>query len=190
MVDLSLEQAFSQADYHVDRGELSEARKFYQAILSAVPDNERAQTALTALHKVQASTDMQSPPQEIINQLLNLYNLGNLEAVVEQANLLIEQYPEAFVVWNILGAANKGLGDLDKASQAFKKVTELSPNNAEGFNNLGTVLKGQEKLEDAIDSFKIALALKPDYAEAHYNMGVTFREQNKLKEAIESYTKA
>ena len=190
MVELSLEQAFMRADFHIERGEVSEARKFYQAILSAVPNNERAQQALTALQEEQSPADTQSPPQEVITQLLNLYNSGNLEAVVEQASLLTEQYPEAFVVWNILGAANKGLGDLDKASQAFKKVTKLNPSLADGFNNLGTVLKGQGKLEEAIDSFKIALALKSDYAEAYFNMGVTFREQDKLQEAIESYTKA
>ncbi|MDA9896227.1 tetratricopeptide repeat protein [Amylibacter sp.] len=190
MVELSLEQAFSQADYHVERGEVSEARKFYQAILSAVPDNERAQTALTALHKVQASTDMQSPPQEIINQLLNLYNSGNLEAVVEQANLLTEQYPEAFAVWNILGAANKGLGDLDKASQAFKKVTELSPNNAEGFNNMGVTLQDQGKLEEALVAFNRVLDLHPDHTEVHFNIGNAFQTQSRLEEAIEAYKKA
>ena len=190
MVELSLEQAFMRADFHIERGEVSEARKFYQAILSAVPNNERAQQALTALQEEQSPADTQSPPQEVITQLLNLYNSGNLEAVVEQASLLTEQYPEAFVVWNILGAANKGLGDLDKASQAFKKVTKLNPSLADGFNNLGTVLKGQGKLEEAIDSFKIALALKPDYAEAYNNMGNALQEKGKLEEAIEVYYKA
>ena len=140
MVELSLEQAFSQAEYYVKRGEVSEAQKFYKAILTAVPNNEKAQAALTALHKVQASTNTQSPPQEIINQLLNLYNSGNLEAVVKQASSLTEQYPDAFVVWNILGAAHRGLGDLNKASQSFKKVTELNPNYADGHNNLGLLL--------------------------------------------------
>ena len=48
------------------------------------------------------------PATRIINQLINLYNQGQLEAVVEQASSLTEQYPEAFIIWNILGAANKG----------------------------------------------------------------------------------
>ena len=74
MVELSLEQAFMRADFHIERGEVSEARKFYQAILSAVPNNERAQQALTALQEEQSPTDTQSPPQEVITQLLNLYN--------------------------------------------------------------------------------------------------------------------
>ena len=190
MVELSLEQAFERAEYHVEKGEVSEARKFYQAILSAVPDNERALTALAALQEGQSLTNVGDPPQEVTTQLVNLYNSGQLVATVEQARTLTDQYPKAFIIWNILGAAHKGLGKTFEASQAFKKVTKLNPTYADGFNNLGTVLKGQEKLKEAIDSFKIALALKPDYAEAYFNMGVIFREQDKLQEAIESYTKA
>ena len=190
MVELSLEQAFTRADFHVERGEVSEARKFYQAILSAVPNNERAQQALTALQEEQSPTDTQSPPQEVITQLLNLYNSGNLEAVVEQASLLTEQYPEAFVVWNILGAANKGLGDLDKASQAFKKVIKLNPSLAEPHNNMSVVLKNQGKLKEATEACGEALKFKPNYVDAHYNMGNILYELGRLNEAIEAYKKA
>ena len=190
MVELSLEQAFLQAEYHVENGEVSEARKFYKAILSSVPNNEKAQTALTALHKVQVSTDIQSPPQEIINQLLNLYNSGNLEAVAKQASLLTEQYPEAFVVWNILGAANKGLGDFDKALLAFKKITELNPRLAEPFNNMGVALKEQGKLGEAIEAYNNALFLKPDYSDALSNLGNVYKILGKIDEAIASYNKA
>ena len=190
MVELSLEQAFSQAEYYVKRGEVSEAQKFYKAILTAVPNNEKAQAALTALHKVQASTNTQSPPQEIINQLLNLYNSGNLEAVVKQASSLTEQYPDAFVVWNILGAANKGLGKTVEASEAFKKATELNPTYADGHSNLGVTLQEQGKLEEAIEAYTKALSLKPDYADAHYNMGGALQEHGKLDEAVEAFNKA
>ncbi|MDB9814340.1 tetratricopeptide repeat protein [Amylibacter sp.] len=187
---LSVDQTLLKAKSYVRKGEIEEAQKLYQAILTAVPNNEKAQAALTALHKVQASTDMQSPPQEIINQLLNLYNSGNLETVVKQASLLTEQYPNAFIIWNILGAANKGLGDLDKASQSFKKVTELNPNHTDGHNNLGITLKNQGKLDEAIEAFKKALSIKSDYAGAYNNMGNALQEQGKLDEAIASFKKA
>jgi len=101
MVELSLEQAFERAEYHVEKGEVSEARKFYQAILSAVPDNERALTALAALQEGQSLTNVGDPPQEVTTQLVNLYNSGQLVATVEQAQALTDQYPKAFIIWNI-----------------------------------------------------------------------------------------
>ena len=177
---LSVDQALLKAKSHAKKGDIEEAKKLYQSVLQTFPKNKRAQQGLSALNKPTQPAATQSPPQEIINQLLNLYNSGNLEAVVKQASSLTEQYPDAFIIWNILGAANKGLGDLDKASQSFKKVTELNPNFAEGFNNLGAVLKGQEKLEESITSYNKALSLKPDYAEAYYNMGVLSKSKASL----------
>jgi hypothetical protein len=44
-----------------------------------------------------------------------------LGAVVEQAQALTEQYPEAFIIWNILGAANKGLGRVQAPLKRSRK---------------------------------------------------------------------
>ena len=190
MAKLSVDQALLKAKSHAKKGEVEEAHKLYQAVLEAFPKNKRAQQGLAALNKLKLATATQSPPQDTINELINLYNQGLLAVVVEQAQDLTEQYPEAFIIWNILGAANKGLGGVQAASEAFKKVTELNPTYADGFNNLGTCLKDQGKLDEAIASYKKALSLNPDHAEASYNMGLTLQDQGKLDEAIASYEKA
>ena len=190
MGKLSVDQALLKAKSHAKKGEIAEAQKLYQAVLEAFPKNKRAQQGLAALNTPKQSAATQGPPQETINQLINLYNQGLMSAVVEQAQALKEQYPEAFIIWNILGAANKGLGRVQAASEAFRKVTELNPTYADGFSNLGTCLQEQGKLDEAIGSYKKALLLKPDYVEAHYNMGIALQDQGKREEAIEAYNKA
>ena len=132
----------------------------------------------------------QGPPQAIMKQLLNFYNQGQFSNVVEQANALLVQYPETAIIWNILGAAKKGLGLIEEASEAFKKLTELNPTDSEGFNNLGVTLCDKNELQEAIEAYNRALILDPTYAEAHYNMGVTFQKQGKLKDSIKAYNKA
>ena len=190
MAKLSVDQALLKAKSHAKKGEIEEAQKLYEAVLQAFPMNKRAQQGLAALNKPKQPAATQSPPQETINQLINLYNKGQLGAVVEQAQALTEQYSEAFIIWNILGAANKGLGRVQAASEAFEKVTKLNPTYADGFNNLGVALQDQGKLEEAIASYNKALSLKPDYAEAYNNMGNALKDQGKLEEAIASYNKA
>ena len=190
MAKLSVDQALLKARAHAQKGEIEDAKKLYQTVLHAFPHNKRAQQGLALLNKPKQAATAQTPPQEIIDQLINLYNQGQLLAVVAQAESLTKQYPEAFIVWNTLGAANKGLGQRQAASEAFKKVTELKPKYAVGFNNLGVTLQDQGKLEEAIASYEKALSLKPDYAEAYNNMGNALRGQGKLEEAIASYEKA
>jgi tetratricopeptide (TPR) repeat protein len=131
-----------------------------------------------------------SPSQEEVDQLMALYNEGQLGAVVGQAQKLIEQYPHAFVIWNVLGAANNGLGRINEAVEAFQKATQLNPSNPDGHNNLGTALQDQGKLAEAMEALNKALSLKPDYTEAYYNMGNVLLGQGELEEAIEAYKKA
>ena len=190
MAKLSVDQALLKAKSHVKKGEFEEAQKLYQVVLQAFPKNKRAQQGLAALNKPKQPATSQGPPQETINKLVNLYNQGQLTAVVEQAQGLTEQYPKAFIIWNILGIAHKVLGKTFKASEAFKKVTELNPTYADGFSNLGVTLQEQGKLEEAIEAYEKALAIKPNYAEAYNNMGNALKDQGKLEEAIEAYEKA
>ena len=190
LAKLSVDKALLKAKSHTKKGEIEYAKKLYQAVLQAFPNNKRAQQGLAALNIPKQPKDTQSPPQDAINQLIQLYNQGHLATVVERAQTLTEQYPEAFIIWNILGAANKGLGRVQAASAAFKKVTELNPAYADGFNNLGASLQDEGKLEEAIVSYNKALSLKPDYVDAYYNMGNALKVQGKLEEAIASFNKA
>ncbi|MDB2464536.1 tetratricopeptide repeat protein [Amylibacter sp.] len=190
MAKLSVGQALLKAKSHGKKGEFEEAQKLYQTVLQAFPKNKRAQKGLAALNKPKQPVATQGPPQETINQLVNFYNQGQLVVAAEQAQALTEQYPKAFIIWNILGAAHKGLGKTFEASEAFKKVTELNSTYADGHNNYGVTLKDQGKLEEAIKAYNKALSLKPDYVGAYYNMGNALQDQGKLEEAITSYNKA
>ena len=170
MAKISIDQALLKAKSYAKKGEKEEATKLYQSVLQAFPKNMRAQQGLAALNKPKTVETSPTPPQDVIDQLLSLYNRGHLSDVVEQAQVLTEQYPDAFFVWNVLGAATKGLGRTADAASAFKRVTELNPTYADGFNNLGVTLKEQGKLDEAIAAYNKALSIKPDYAEAARNL--------------------
>ena len=190
LAKFSVEQALMKARSHVKNEEIEEAKRLYQAILMDFPKNIRAQKELASLNNHLKNNIVNSIPSNTINQLINMYNQGQLTTVVELAQSLVIQHPQAFVVWNILGAANIGLGQVEKASEAFKKVTDLNPNYADGFNNLGITLKDQGKLDKAIEAFNRALSIKPDYAVTYFNIGVVLMKKGKLDEAIEAYNKA
>ena len=51
--------------------------------------------------------------------------------MVEQAQALVEQYPSAFIVWNILGAANADLHQLDAAVESYQRAIIIKPDYPE-----------------------------------------------------------
>mgnify|MGYP006243239395 CR=1 FL=1 len=119
LAKMSVDQALMKAKSHIKNNEITEAQKLYQTVLLAFPHNKRAQQGLASLNKPNHNNSLKSPSQDAINQLMSLYNQGQLSLVVQQAKDLTEQYPEAFIIWNILGAAHIGLGQVVEASEAF-----------------------------------------------------------------------
>ena len=150
MAQLSVDQALMKAKSHVKKDEVIEAKKLYQVILQAFPKNLRAQQGLIALNKTRQNNVTQSPPQEAIDQLVNLYNQRQFSVVVKQAQDITNQYPETIIVWNILGASAAEIGMLDEAIEAYKKAISLKPDYADAYYNMSNALKDQGKLEKAI----------------------------------------
>jgi len=190
MSKLSVDRAILTAKSHAKRGEIEAARGLYEVILQSFPSNKRALQGLAALSNAKPSFETQHPPQEIIQKAINLYNQGHLTSVVDKVNTLIEQYPNSFILWNILGAASAQTGKLDQAINAFKSVITIKPNYIEAYNNIGNAYKALGNLDEAIASYNKAISLKADYVEAYYNIGVTYQEQGNLDEAVLYYNKA
>ena len=127
------------------------------------------------------------PPPKKIDQLISLYNTGELQAVVNLGKELTEQYPHAISVWSFLGTALTQMGRLNEAIKALEKVTLLNPNFAAGHNNFGNLLKLQGKPTEAVKAYNKALTIKPDYAEARTNLAILLFESRLYKKAAELF---
>ena len=190
MAKLSVERTFAKAKVHIKKGELAEAKELYAAVLTAFPNNKKAQQSLNSLGGGKLSGDERGPPQAVIDQLINLFNTGQSAEVVKQAHNLTEQYPRSFILWHILGISAARSERFDQAVGAFQHVIFLKPNQADGYFNMGNALKDQGKFEESVDAYKKALTLKADFFEAYNNMGTALKRQEKLEACIVSYQKA
>ena len=130
------------------------------------------------------------PTKKQLDTLIALYDQGQLEALVKQANSLLDQFPAAILLHNILGGANAGLGHFDAAIENYRRAIEIKPDYAETHNNLGIALKDKGDLGSAIESYNRAIEIKPDYAEAHSNLGNALKQNGDLRTAIQSFNKA
>ena len=164
---MKLDQALKLARKKTNEGLREEAKKIYQDILVKFPKNKKALDGLKGHSgKAPSSSKISQDPAE--NH--KLYDQGKLGEVFEQTSTLTKQYPNNWVLWNLLGISAAQLGKLDKAIDAFKKVICVAPDYADAYNNMGNVLKNQGKLEEAIEAYNKAISIKPDYAEAWNNI--------------------
>ena len=139
--------------------------------------------------KIDNSRKVQDPPENQARKLVNLCIQKKFKKSKNQALKLLSSFPNSIVLYNIIGAANQGLGQLDHALTAYKKAVSIQPNFAEAYYNMGNVLQDQGKLKEAVGAFEKAVSINPNYAEAFNNMGVALQNQGKLEKAMDAYRK-
>ena len=189
MTVLTIDQALTRAKSHRERGEVEDARHLLEAVLEAFPNHSEARKDLEGVKALLRCGDNLNPPQEVIDRVLSIYKSGQLLSAFEEAKVLTTDYPGAFVIWNIMGAAAAQLEMLDEAINAFEKVISLKPDYADGYNNLGNALKMQGKSNEAIKAFNQAIEINPEYVDPLYNLGIVFKDQDRLDEAVKLFNR-
>jgi tetratricopeptide (TPR) repeat protein len=179
---LSLENAFFKAKYHEKKNEYLEAKKLYLGILNVFPLNVRAKERLGSLKK-----HLQNPPQKEINQLVTYLEQEKLFNVVKRAENLIQSYPDAFLVYNILGLTLHRLQKLDEALLMFNKAFKINPDYADAYYNIGNIFQTENKLSESIKFYNKAISLDSRNSNAFFKKGVALFKQGKLDQSIEAY---
>ena len=131
-----------------------------------------------------------NPPQSQINNLLKLYQDGNLYKAEKLALSIIEEYPKYQFAYKLLGSLLGTSGRISEALNINQKSVELSPKDALAHYNLGITLNDLGRFEEAEASYMKAIALKPDLSQVYNNLGNTLKDLDRLDEAEEKYKKA
>lgn len=186
----SVDRTLLKAKINVKNGEFGLARALYRDILKAFPDNNRARRGLNALDAAVPQQPDEDKAQAQLDAVLALYRQGRLDDVIATGNALLRQFPNAVVLYNLLGVTYTDLGRPDAAIAQFDRALAIRPDFAEAHNNRGVALRTKGDIGAAIASYRRAIKTRPDYAQAHNNLGNAQKLQGDLAAAIKSYKTA
>jgi len=125
-----------------------------------------------------------------IEIVMSLYSNGQTLEAIDAIKSLNKDYPNVPLLFNLMGACYKDLGQLDASIQMFEAATKIKPDYAEAHHNLGVTLKDIGKLTEAVESFRSAISILPNYPDAYNNLGNALNELGQNKAAIASYKSA
>jgi len=131
-----------------------------------------------------------NPPQEVLDQLIGLYECGQFAAVIDAARRLETEFPGSAVLQNVLGVSNAQLGRTDAAIACYERALEIRPRFAAAHNNLGNMQRDKRLLQEAAQSFRRALEIRPNFAAAHNNYGNVLKDLGAFEAAVNSYHRA
>lgn len=132
----------------------------------------------------------QQPSQFEIQPVLQLLNTSKLAEAEVAAKKLTARYPNAFVLYNILGIAQDGQSKFSDAVTSYTKALTLQPNTPDLHFNLGIALANVGRLEEAAKQYHQAIALNANFFEAYGNLGTVLQKQGLLEDAIKNYQTA
>jgi tetratricopeptide (TPR) repeat protein len=141
--------------------------------------------------RIQLPQYNQSPlSQAQIDSVVALYSQGQLQEALDEIDVLIKDYPNESLLYNISGACYQALNQLDAAVKSYEQALVIKPDFAEARNNLGNTLQKFGELDAAVKCYEQALVIKPDYAEAKNNLGNALSDLGQLDGAVKCYEQA
>ena len=127
-----------------------------------------------------------SIPRKELEKIYLMYSISQFHEAIKYIKLLNEKFPNQPLLFNLIGACYKEIGQLDGAVQMFQRAVSINPKYAEAFFNLGATLQALDQKDDAVENYQKAIDITPNYPDALNNLGNTLLNLGQIDSAIES----
>jgi len=180
---IKTQRLLARAKKLAKKGQTEEAKKIYSSVLTNFPKNQEAKKELLILNQIKVT----SPSQKQLDEVMQLYSSGQMQETISAIKLLIKDFPNESLLFNIFGACYSEIGPIESAINSFEKAILINPNYAEAHYNIGIAFQRANQLENAIKSYEKAIILKHAYPIAHNNLGLIMLESGHLNSAVKSF---
>ena len=131
---------------------------------------------------------MNNPGQEILSQVIDLFQQEKYSAAIEIIDKYLIEFPISEVLFNIKASVCKSMGNTELSEKYYLKSIELNPKYPKAYNNLGILLLENGNFEEAESLFMKAISRDENFQEAFNNLGNSLLMQRKFL-AAENYFK-
>ena len=137
---------------------------------------------------------MNKPTVELVNKfeiLKNYYNAGQYEVAHKKIKLLMKQFPNIPILYNLFGLILTKLEKTQESIGAYKTALRLNPKMAIAHNNLGNIYyRILNEITTAKENSEKAITIDPRFAIAFNNLGNLYRDLNQSDQSINCFKKA
>ena len=133
---------------------------------------------------------MTKPDPATIKSLFDLYRAGEYRTLLEQAQTLLQTWPDEPALYSLAGSACLEMQDYDSAIRSYRAALAIRPDLAKVHNSLGIACLRSGQVEDAANSFHNAVKHDSQLAQAWFNLGIVYENRNRLAEAAGYYKQA
>ncbi len=116
--------------------------------------------------------------------------LKDYKAAAEQAHLVQKYLPHSYLSKTALGAASRGLGDMDKAIAQYLGAIKIKPTCIEAHYYLAQAYHKQSRIDESIEYYSKILQLQPTHIKAYNELVEILYDRDNIDRGIEVCRKA
>jgi len=109
---------------------------------------------------------------------------GDCAAAIPDLQAAVNENERLVPALNALSVCEAAMGNPDRASAGFERITKLEPNAWQAWNNLGASYLSSNRPERALEALRKAVKLAPGAANAWFHLGSAF---NGLGRTIDAF---
>lgn len=165
--------------FFLKRYQVAEAQRRLEAFVERSDDQEKLGRAQAIL----AEIEMQNTTDLLFRESFESIKAGDEEAGIEKINRFLEQHPEAWNGWFLLGWGRRRLGRFDEAAKAFERALALGGDNADTRNELAICCMELGRFDESRKHLEAALRSEPDNTKIISNLGILALKEGNRPEA-------
>ncbi|MBC8471048.1 MAG: tetratricopeptide repeat protein [Planctomycetes bacterium] len=111
------------------------------------------------------------------------------QAAAEQFRLVRQFLPHSYIVYTALGAASRGLGDIDEVVAQYQEAIRVKPTCIDAHYYLAWAYNKQGRIDESIEYYYKTQRLQPTHVPAYNNLAEILFRQGKIDQSIKVYRK-
>jgi predicted TPR repeat methyltransferase len=180
-------------------GRVDDARRLYEQILTADPENASAWHFLGVLQHQTGHSDVAAAYVAKAIELDPHYadacnNLGNIYRETDHHDEALRAYEQAVAIapdhadaWNNIGVIRSGAGEYAEAEKAYARAIEINPAHLAAWQNRGTLSARINLFDAAIAPFRRAIELQPGDTVAYNGLSRALYRAGRIDDAVAVY---
>lgn len=176
---------FNTAHFFLKRKNYDKAKEHFERFIELSDDQRKKETVEEVLTEISKQDKMDA----LFNEAYDFIRLGKEREGIEKIRTFLENNPDVWNAWFLLGWAHRRLSEYNEGKKAFEKALEIGPAHSDTLNELAICLLELNEFNKCRTTLKKALTIEPENVKIISNLGILSLKEKKVDEA-EGYFKS
>jgi tetratricopeptide (TPR) repeat protein len=163
-----------------------EQKKISKTILDFRQTNKPVEVFLKKVEGLYVTEEM----REEYKRGIDLFNDGKYEESIGVYTTIVEQFPDAYIIYMNIGHSHFQLENYEEAEKNYLKVLESEPEHVHSIMGVGNCHLNRGDIDKAMEWYNKIEFDKIEDQTVLYNVGTVFYNNSKFDEAVKYYKKA